>query len=338
MADLTDASTDSNGDVFGSVRLAGGLAVEKSVHVKQTMRVLSDDDGTSAGDGALYVSGGASVNGHVYLGKDAAHSITLNADLTTTSDSVSISATANNDAGIVLTSSGTNGFVTATASETVTLTGESSSSSGSGGVVLIAGGVANAGFIKLQQNSSSAASPRDRFAIGADGAIAITTDSGSDLVLSSEGDASRVVSLNRRRTEVSRTVTLTDDSGTTPAAATLRLPANGAASVFVTAACALSGEPATLVAELLVGHHSGAAPEPSANTTPPRTGMVRATRTKGSAADGGLDLVVVPDDSNGVAATKDFAIRLYVADVVGAFVPIVATVVIRAEGAFVALT
>ena len=59
MADVTDASTDANGDVFGSVRLAGGLAVEKSAHVKQKLRVLDDEDGTAAGAGALFVAGGA---------------------------------------------------------------------------------------------------------------------------------------------------------------------------------------------------------------------------------------------------------------------------------------
>ena len=55
MADVTDASTDANGDVFGAVRLAGGLAVEKSAHVKQKLRVLSDEDGTAAGAGALRI-------------------------------------------------------------------------------------------------------------------------------------------------------------------------------------------------------------------------------------------------------------------------------------------
>ena len=58
MADVTDASTDASGDVFGAVRLAGGLAVEKSAHVKQKLRVLSDEDGTAAGAGALFVAGG----------------------------------------------------------------------------------------------------------------------------------------------------------------------------------------------------------------------------------------------------------------------------------------
>ena len=120
MADLTDAYTDGNGDVDASVRLAGGLAVEKSVHVKQKLHVLSDEDGTGAGAGAFVVTGGASVNGYVFLGKDAGHSVTVDTDFATTANAVSIAATANNDAGITLASSGTNGLISLTAAETVT--------------------------------------------------------------------------------------------------------------------------------------------------------------------------------------------------------------------------
>jgi hypothetical protein len=222
VADVTDASTDANGDVFGSVRLAGGLAVEKSAHVKQKLRVLDDEDGTAAGAGALFVAGGAAVNGYVYLGKDASHSLTLNADLTTTSNAVSIAATADNDNGITLTSSGANGAVSATAKETVSLTGWSDSATGAGGVEIVAGKT-NAGFIKLQQDTSGGVTLRDRLVIASDGSVTVTTESGSDLTFNSEGSAPRVVSLNARRAEVSKTIEITNGANTTPTLATVNL-------------------------------------------------------------------------------------------------------------------
>ena len=77
MADTTDASVDSNDDVDGSVRLAGGLAVEKSAHVKAKVRILSDEDGDASGAGALFVKGGAAIFGHAHVGKDADHAVTL---------------------------------------------------------------------------------------------------------------------------------------------------------------------------------------------------------------------------------------------------------------------
>ena len=53
------------------MRLAGGLAVEKSAHVKAKVRILSDEDGDASGAGALFVKGGAAIFGHAHVGKDA---------------------------------------------------------------------------------------------------------------------------------------------------------------------------------------------------------------------------------------------------------------------------
>ena len=340
MADLTDASTDANGDVFGSVRLAGGLAVEKSAHVKQKLRVLSDEDGTAAGAGALFVAGGAAVNGDVYLGKDASHSITLNTDLTTTSDAVSITASADNDAGIALVSSGISGGVTATAKETVAISAWSDSAAGAGGVVVVAGKT-NAGFIKLQQDTSGGVSPSDRLVIASDGSVDVTTKSGSDLTFASEGSAPRVISLNARRAELSKTVEITNSAATTPALATVNLESGAGAVVRLRAHCAWGGgAPATLDAELHIGHHDGAAPEASASTTPPRNGVRRASAVFGASADSALEIVVTPDDSGGASATKDFVVSVFASDAGSGDAPaatnLTATVV--AEGRFVSLS
>ena len=70
VADTTDVSvTNSETDVDGSVRLAGGLAVEKSAAIKAKLSVLSTTDGDSSGIGAaLYVKGGYHVGGDTYVG------------------------------------------------------------------------------------------------------------------------------------------------------------------------------------------------------------------------------------------------------------------------------
>ena len=68
MADTTDASFDSNDDVRFRA-LAGGLAVEKSAHVKAKVRILSDEDGDASGAGALFVKGGAAIFGHAHVGR-----------------------------------------------------------------------------------------------------------------------------------------------------------------------------------------------------------------------------------------------------------------------------
>ena len=340
MADVTDASTDANGDVFGSVRLAGGLAVTKSAHVKQKLRVLDDEDGTAAGAGALFVAGGAAVNGYVYLGKDASHSITLNADFTTTSDAVSIAATADNDAGIALTSSGANGAVTATAKESVSLTGWSDSAAGAGGVVLVAGKT-NAGFIKLQQDTSGGVTRSDRLVIASDGSVTVTTKSGSDLTLASEGSAPRVVSLNARRADVSKTIEITNGAATTPTLATVNLESGAGAVVRIRAHCLWGGgAPATLDAEIHVAHNDGAAPEPNASATPPRNGVRRASAVFGDSTDSSLEILVTPDDSGGVTATKNFVITVYAADAGSGDAPAATnlTAVIVAEGRFASLS
>jgi hypothetical protein len=339
VADVTDASTDANGDVFGSVRLAGGLAVEKSAHVKQKLRVLDDEDGTAAGAGALFVAGGAAVNGYVYLGKDASHSLTLNADLTTTSNAVSITATADNDAGIVLTSSGVNGAVSATAKETVSLTGWSDSATGAGGVTIVAGKT-NAGFIKLQQDTSGGVTLRDRLVIASDGSVTVTTESGSDLTFKSEGSIPRVVSLNARRAEISKTIEITNGANTTPTLATVNLESGAAVVVRIRAHCLWGGgKPATLDAEIHVLHNDGAAPEADATATPPRNGVRRATAVFGDSTDSSLEILVTPDDSGGVTATKDFVITVYAADAGSGDAPAATnlTAVIVAEGRFESL-
>ena len=340
MADVTDASTDGNGDVFGSVRLAGGLAVEKSAHVKQKLRVLGDEDGTAAGAGALFVAGGAAVNGDVYLGKDASHSITLDADLTTVSDAVSITASADDDAGIALESLGAGGGVTATAKEAVAINGWSDSAAGSGGVVLVAGRT-HAGFIKLQQDTSGGVAPRDRIVVASDGSVDVTTGSGGDLTFGSEGSAPRVITLNARRAEVGKTVEITNSAATTPALATVTLESGAGAVVRVRAHCAWGdGAPATMDAELHIGHHDGAAPEASASATPPRNGVRRASAVFSASDDSALEIVVTPDDSGGVSATKDFVIAVFASDAGSGDAPSATnlTAVVVAEGRFVSLS
>ena len=99
MADTTDASFDSNDDVDGSVRLAGGLAVEKSAHVKAKVRILSDEDGDASGAGALFVKGGAAIFGHAHVGKDADHAVTLDDHLAARADTVNITAHASGGSG-----------------------------------------------------------------------------------------------------------------------------------------------------------------------------------------------------------------------------------------------
>ena len=340
MADVTDASTDGNGDVFGSVRLAGGLAVEKSAHVKQKLRVLGDEDGTAAGAGALFVAGGAAVNGDVYLGKDASHAITLDADLTTVSDAVSITASADDDAGIALESLGAGGGVTATAKEAVAINGWSDSAAGSGGVVLVAGRT-HAGFIKLQQDTSGGVAPRDRIVVASDGSVDVTTGSGGDLTFGSEGSAPRVITLNARRAEVGKTVEITNSAATTPALATVTLESGAGAVVRVRAHCAWGdGAPATMDAELHIGHHDGAAPEASASATPPRNGVRRASAVFSASDDSALEIVVTPDDSGGVSATKDFVIAVFASDAGSGDAPSATnlTAVVVAEGRFVSLS
>ena len=341
MADVTDASTDANGDVFGAVRLAGGLAVEKSAHVKQKLRVLSDEDGTAAGAGALYVAGGAAVNGYAYLGKDASHSVTLNADLTATVDAVSITATADDDAGgIALTSSGANGTVTATAKEAVAVAGWSDSATGAGGVTLVAGRT-NAGTIKLQQDTSGGTAPSDRIVVASDGSVTVTTESNGDLTFQSEGSAPRLVSLNARRAETSKTVAITNAAATSATLATVNLESGTACVVLVRAQCAWGdGKPATLSAELHIAHHDGAAPEPDASATPPRAGVRRASAEFGDSTDSAFEILVTPDDSGGAAATKDFVITVFTADAGSGDAPAATnlTAVVVAEGTFVSLS
>jgi len=340
VADVTDASTDANGDVFGAVRLAGGLAVEKSAHVKQKLRVLSDEDGTAAGAGALFVAGGAAVNGYAYFGKDASHSVTLNADLTATVDAVSITATADDDAGIALTSSGANGTVTATAKEAVAVAGWSDSATGAGGVTLVAGRT-NAGTIKLQQDTSGGIAPSDRIVVASDGSVTVTTKSNGDLTFQSEGSAPRTVSLNARRAETSKTVAITDAAATTATLVTVNLESGTACVVLVRAQCAWGdGKPATLSAELHIAHHDGAAPEPDASATPPRAGVRRASAEFGDSTDSAFEILVTPDDSGGAAATKDFVITVFTADAGSGDAPAATnlTAVVVAEGTFVSLS
>ena len=73
VADTTDASvTNTETDVDGSVRLAGGLAVEKSAAIQAELSVLSTTDGDASGIGAaLYVKGGYHVGGDTYVGGDS---------------------------------------------------------------------------------------------------------------------------------------------------------------------------------------------------------------------------------------------------------------------------
>ena len=81
-----------------------------------------------------------------------------------------------------------------------------------------------------------------------------------------------VVSLNARSTSISRAVTMTNDASTAVTVATVRLEPGTSARVRITAECKWSGMlPASLSAEFLIGHYSGAAPEPN-DTTSPRQG------------------------------------------------------------------
>jgi len=69
VADTTDATVSTTDAVDASVRLAGGLAVERSAAIKGALKVLDTADGKESGAGALYVKGGAHVGGEVYFGK-----------------------------------------------------------------------------------------------------------------------------------------------------------------------------------------------------------------------------------------------------------------------------
>ena len=308
MADTTDACVDSNDVVDGSVRLAGGLAVEKSAHVKAKVRILSDEDGDASGAGALFVKGGAAIFGHAHVGKDADHAVTLDDHLAARADTVNITAHA---------------------------------SGGSGGGVTIVSGKNAAGHVTIRQDASGDGSaPSDRLVVDADGGVTITTAAGETLAFASEGAVPSLVSLNARSAAVSKTVTLTDTPTTTGTAATLRLEHGKSARLFVSVATTWGdGKPATLAAEFFVAHHGGDAPEPSATASPPRTGLRRATAEVGGGSDGALEVTVTPDDSGGATATKNFAVRVYAADGGSGDAPASASAVVvaRAEGTFVSL-
>jgi len=100
------------------------------------------------------------------------------------------------------------------------------------------------------------------------------------------------------------------------------------------------GAPATLDAELHIGHHDGAAPEASASTTPPRNGVRRASAVFGASADSALEIVVTPDDSGGASATKDFVVSVFASDAGSGDAPAATnfTATVVAEGRFVSLS
>ena len=225
VADTTDVSvTNSETDVDGSVRLAGGLAVEKSAAIKAKLSVLSDTNGDAAGIGAaLYVKGGYHAGGNTYVG--------------------------------------------------------------GGSMIELAG----------------------------------------------------------KSAKVGKSVNVTDSSAAPVTLVTLRLKPGASARLSLDVSCQWTGgAPATVAAEFSVHHNSGAAPEPDAGTTPPRTGLVRATQRVGTASDDGyFDFVVVPDDSSGgVGVEKDFAVKVFTADAGSGNAPALATalVVARVTGDFVSLT
>lgn len=338
MADTTDASSDSNDDVDGSVRLAGGLAVEKSAFVKAKVKILSDEDGDASGAGALYVKGGAAIFGHAHVGKDTSHAVTLDDHLVAYADTVNITAAAANATGVTLSAPGDGGVVSAVAKQSVVVAAHSSL--GTGGVTIVSGR-SSAGHVTIQQDASGDGSaPSDRLVVDADGGVTVTTNAGESLTFASEGAVPSVISLNARSAAVSKTVTITNAAGTTGTAATLRLENGKSARLFVSVATTWGdGKPATLAAEFLVAHHGGNAPEPSASATPPRTGLRRATAEVGGGTDGALEVTVTPDDSGGAAATKDFVVRVYAADGGSGDAPASATAVVvaRAEGTFVSL-
>ena len=224
VADTTDVSvTNSETDVDGSVRLAGGLAVEKSAAIKAKLSVLSATNGDASGIGAaLYVKGGYHAGGDTYVG--------------------------------------------------------------GGSMIELAG----------------------------------------------------------KSAKVGKSVNVTDSSSAPATVATLRLKPGASARLAVDVSCEWTGgAPATVSAEFSVHHNSGAAPEPDAGTTPPRTGMVRATQRVGTASDDGyFEFVVAPDDAGGVGAEKDFAVKVFTADAGSGNAPALATalVVARVTGDFVSLT
>lgn len=69
MGDTTDATVSPSDVVNASMRLAGGLAVERSAVVKGGLKVLDAADGKESGAGALYVRGGAHIGGETFIGK-----------------------------------------------------------------------------------------------------------------------------------------------------------------------------------------------------------------------------------------------------------------------------
>jgi hypothetical protein len=121
----------------------------------------------------------------------------------------------------------------------------------------------------------------------------------------------------------------------------IRLAAGKSAKVTLALECVWSSSlPATLSAELLLQHHSGAAPEVDDAKTPPRTGLTRASARVGDGGDGALEIVVVPDNSSGAGVTKNFAVKVYAADGGSGTAPATSAcvVVASAEGTFVSLT
>ena len=305
-ATITDASTS---DVDASVRLAGGLAVEKSAFVKAKAKILSDEDGDASGAGALYVAGGASVHGATFIGKDSGHSLTIDAEnVTAVADNVAVEATSDG------------GVVRVRAKESVLFVAESDSGAGAGGVVITAGAAQN-GFVKIRQDATSGSAPSDRLAIDASGGIAITTASNRAVAFASEGSVPRMTSLNGAKASIGRVASLTDDLATTATVATLRLAPGGSASVTLDLSCDWtqggdgSNPPASFRAELFIAHHGGAAPEPSDQTVPRRTGVTRArAEFPAGKTDSGFAVATVPDDSGGAGATKDFAIKVATED------------------------
>lgn len=262
-------------------------------------------------------------------------------DFTATGNNLAFAATeVNSYASITAMASG--GVFYGIASEEASL--QSYAQSGNSGVSIISGRD-NTGYVKLQQqeydSTNAAYKSSDRLVVDAAGAITMTTHSGQHLTLASEGGVPSIVSLNAKARDISKQVALTNSKTSPVTAVTVRLQPGKSAKVSLTVEGYWTGSlPATLHAEFLIGHHNGAAPEPSDAVTPKRTGMRSAKASvQGGSGDGVLEVVVTPDNSAGAAVTKDFAIKVYTADGGSGTAPasFAATVVARAEGDFVSL-
>jgi|AntAceMinimDraft_1070359.scaffolds.fasta_scaffold26433_1 hypothetical protein len=342
--DLTAAAVDvltlrtAGYAVLTASRTSGDVVIDSVRSGSSRVTTIKGDGLTLSGDlGGTVIEG----TGIALTACGTFYGTTQCADLAASGNNVAVAATApRSSASITAVASG--GTFYGVAAEEASL--HSYAESGDSGVSLISGRKLP-GHVRIQQQSYStdaAAYIRtDRLVVRPTGAVTVTTGAEQHLTLASEGDVPSIVSLNAKAASISKQVTMTNRVAGAVTVATLRLHPGRSAAVTVTLEAHLTGRlQATLVAEFFIGHHSGDAPEPSDAVSPRRTGLRSAVSSVyGGASDVVVEVVVTPDDSAGVALTKDFAIKVYATDGGSGTAPMssIATAVTRAEGTFVSL-